>query len=200
MLPNNKCKIKFLNTGTLSIVERSNFAKGEIGDKYAKTWLGIACLGNIPKNHTLYPRWWAMLNRCYNQNVEKYKTYGAEGITVCDRWLCLEYYVEDIIELNGGTLDNIENLEIDKDIKVLGNKVYSKETCSVVSKQENRMEKIMRNVKPFKVINIETKEESVCNIPLNEYCRQNNLQPARVSMCLNKKALTHRGFTFEYIV
>ena len=28
-----------------------------------------------------------MLDRCYNPNNKRYKTYGARGITVCDEWL-----------------------------------------------------------------------------------------------------------------
>lgn len=36
--------------------------------------------------HPLYRMWHAMKNRCYNPNVDRYKNYGARGITVCDRW------------------------------------------------------------------------------------------------------------------
>ena len=27
-----------------------------------------------------------MLNRCRNKNVERYRAYGARGISVCDEW------------------------------------------------------------------------------------------------------------------
>ncbi len=33
-----------------------------------------------------YRVWKTMLSRCYNQNFPKYATYGARGITVCERW------------------------------------------------------------------------------------------------------------------
>lgn len=34
-----------------------------------------------------YQAWRRMKERCYNKNHHKYATYGARGITVCDRWL-----------------------------------------------------------------------------------------------------------------
>lgn len=34
-----------------------------------------------------YISWIAMKQRCLNPNAEKYKTYGAKGITICQRWI-----------------------------------------------------------------------------------------------------------------
>jgi hypothetical protein len=36
--------------------------------------------------HPLYGIWQAMKRRCYNQNVDGYRWYGAVGISVCKRW------------------------------------------------------------------------------------------------------------------
>lgn len=33
-----------------------------------------------------YMAWRAMINRCYNKNVESYSRYGARGISVCAEW------------------------------------------------------------------------------------------------------------------
>lgn len=33
-----------------------------------------------------YASWSAMLSRCTNENQESYKSYGALGVTVCERW------------------------------------------------------------------------------------------------------------------
>lgn len=33
-----------------------------------------------------YQSWQGMLNRCRNQNVDRYPNYGGRGITVCERW------------------------------------------------------------------------------------------------------------------
>jgi len=36
--------------------------------------------------HKLYAKWRDMINRCYNENVSRYKNYGGNGIKVCDEW------------------------------------------------------------------------------------------------------------------
>lgn len=35
----------------------------------------------------LYRIWCDMKNRCYNENVNNYHSYGGRGIKVCDEWL-----------------------------------------------------------------------------------------------------------------
>lgn len=40
----------------------------------------------IKRNSRLYEVWWAMLNRCNNENNKAYKNYGGRGITVCESW------------------------------------------------------------------------------------------------------------------
>ena len=44
--------------------------------------------------HPLYRKWQDMKNRCYNKNVDRYKSYGGRGIKVCNEWKhsFTEYY------------------------------------------------------------------------------------------------------------
>lgn len=35
----------------------------------------------------LYGVWSAMKRRCLNPNVDRYKSYGGRGITICDEWI-----------------------------------------------------------------------------------------------------------------
>ena len=37
-------------------------------------------------NSSLYGRWEAMIQRCYNPNDKAYPDYGGRGITICDSW------------------------------------------------------------------------------------------------------------------
>ena len=39
------------------------------------------------RQHELYPIWNMMKQRCYNRSNSRYQSYGARGITVCERWL-----------------------------------------------------------------------------------------------------------------
>lgn len=58
-----------------------------------------------------YRIWQAMRTRCHNPNSHKYATYGARGITVCERWRhSFENFLADMGERPGGlSLDRIDN-------------------------------------------------------------------------------------------
>lgn len=47
-----------------------------------------------------YKLWKNMLYRCYNQNNTLYQYFGARGITVCDKWLCFELFLYDLINMD----------------------------------------------------------------------------------------------------
>lgn len=56
-----------------------------LGNAMPKTILvkcDVAGMAGTPEGRS----WRAMLHRCYNPNNNRYKHYGARGITVCDRW------------------------------------------------------------------------------------------------------------------
>lgn len=83
--------------------------------------------------HPLYRKWQDMIQRCYNPNDQKYPWYGAKGVTVCGEWK------EDPVAFIRWAEDNgwIPGLEIDKDTKVKGSKIYSPDTCSLISHRQN---------------------------------------------------------------
>ena len=68
---------------------------------------------NVVKNkeHRLWNRWKSMKDRCLNKNNKAYKNYGGRGITICERWLKFENYVEDLDDsyIEGYTIDRIDN-------------------------------------------------------------------------------------------
>lgn len=57
-----------------------------------------------------YRSWDHMLNRCTNKNSHSFKNYGGRGITVCERWMKFENFLEDMgIRPDGLTLDRTDN-------------------------------------------------------------------------------------------
>ena len=112
-----------------------------------------------------------MLNRCYNKKrLERYPTYI--GCSVCERWLTLSNFAEDIKSLPNYDLwvQGINNV-LDKDIRVPGNKEYSPKTCMFVTLTDSvkdvhrnhpgRMcskEANMKKSRPVRAINLKTKE------------------------------------------
>lgn len=58
-----------------------------------------------------YRSWKAMLERCRNPNAPNYHLYGGRGITVCDRWLGRDGFVNFLADMGarpkGTSLDRI---------------------------------------------------------------------------------------------
>ncbi len=77
-------------------------------------------------NHCLYKTWFNMISRCTNKNDNAYKNYGGRGISVCERWMDIKNFIEDMGERPAGfSIDRIEN--------DLG---YSPENCKWSSDKE----------------------------------------------------------------
>lgn len=86
-------------------------------------------------NHTLchiYSAWHNMLKRCYSKETQKnMPTY--KGCSVCDDWLLFSNFKE-WMEAN-----NYKGEHLDKDILKEGNKIYSPNTCYLVSNRVNNL-------------------------------------------------------------
>ncbi|MGB4660176.1 MAG: hypothetical protein WBI07_13425 [Mobilitalea sp.] len=86
------------------------------------------------KYKQIYKGWYDMHYRCYSEKLhERYPTYI--GCSVCDEWHdfnnFLEWYKENYYEIEG------QKMDLDKDILVKGNKVYSPDTCIFVPHEIN---------------------------------------------------------------
>lgn len=152
-LPNNKRKhprvtIKFIESGWVSNVQVCNIMTGKIRDFRKKTVYGVGYLDTdikIPMRgnsiiRRAYDLWANMLKRCYGG----YKTC-YEGCTVDVRWHSFKNFLNSIQELEGyDKWERGENMHLDKDIKVKGNKVYSADTCMFVTAHDNVEDQLNR--------------------------------------------------------
>lgn len=86
----------------------------------------------------IYSIWHHMLERCYSEKSQsKYPSYI--GCTVCEEWLTFSNFKKWV------ETQDYENNELDKDLLIQGNKVYSPDTCIFVSDQINNFLKIRAN-------------------------------------------------------
>lgn len=86
------------------------------------------------KHELEYIKWHHMLNRCYSPKWHKtHPTYI--GCSVHDDWLLYSKFKSDYKNMVGFEL----GWELDKDLLVKGNKVYSKETCVLLPKRINTL-------------------------------------------------------------
>lgn len=77
-----------------------------------------------------YARWHSMMERCYSKPLHKTHAKYSD-CEVCDEWVYFSKFKAWM------QAQEYEGLELDKDLLVKGNRVYSPETCVFVSPQVN---------------------------------------------------------------
>ena len=120
-----------------------DFKKGKVGSPYEPRVCNIGYIGEGEYKATenrkatkQYAVWHDMLHRCYNPKCqEKNPTYI--GCSVCDEWhnfqaFC-KWYEDNYYEIPG------EQIALDKDILIKGNKIYGPETCMFVPTSINSL-------------------------------------------------------------
>lgn len=76
-------------------------------------------------NHILYKTWSNMMARCNNKNNPKYMYYGLRGIKVCNEWLDINNFIEDM-SYNYQDYLTLDRIDVNKD--------YSKDNCRWVNR------------------------------------------------------------------
>ena len=98
---------------------------------YAVTKYGIVEVNGVRKRKRVwicpyYRVWESMLNRCYSAKYQEQKP-SYKGCGVTDDWLTFSEFK------NWMEAQDFEGKQLDKDILIPGNKVYSPETCIFVT-------------------------------------------------------------------
>ena len=133
--------IEFLKTGYETSVELGNIRNGEIKDPYAHSVCGVGAIGNkypstINGVHTKeYALWADMLRRCYSDSFKK-KQPTYEGCEVSNKFKSYEYFYEWCNKQIGF---GVKGWQLDKDLLIKGNKVYSENTCVFTPSEINSL-------------------------------------------------------------
>ena len=134
-------KIQFLKTGFEAVVELGSIRNGYVKDCYSPSVHGVGVSGNkypIRANGVLtkeYLLWRSMLQRCYSDAYQKkYPTY--KGCQVSDNFKSYEYFYE---WCNNQIGFGVDGFELDKDLLIKGNKVYSENTCVFIPTEINSL-------------------------------------------------------------
>lgn len=96
---------------------------------YARTYMGVGYTGgNVDVKSDVWIRWINMIQRCYSKTVHKLKPY-YKGKKVCEEWQNFQnfkaWYDEHFVAW--------EKVDLDKDLLIQGNNVYSPETCAFIT-------------------------------------------------------------------
>lgn len=109
---------------------------GNIVNKMSKSVFGVGFIGigKYDTSHPSYKVWQKMLQRCYKNDGQFSITYY--NCFVDNEWHCFQSFAE-WWDSHKYIID--EDLEIDKDIKVKGNNIYSPSTCLLVPSTINKL-------------------------------------------------------------
>lgn len=112
------------------------FKKGSIKSPYDKSVYKIGYIGEgkykTGFNYNItaqYSTWHSMMQRCYDTKFQE-NNLTYIGCTVCKEWLSYQNFAQ-WYDRNYYELDK-QRMDIDKDILIKGNKIYSPETCVFV--------------------------------------------------------------------
>ena len=138
-------EIQFVNTGFETSVQLTNLRNGNVKDRLTPSVFGVGVLGTKYPSKVSgvktkeYILWCSMLERCYSTVFEKkYSTY--EGCEVSDNFLHYEYFYEWCNKQIGfGNDGNGNPFQLDKDLLIKGNKVYSEDSCVFIPQGINKV-------------------------------------------------------------
>ena len=134
-------EIQFVDTGCRKVAEMKDVRNGNVKDPYVPSVCGVGILGTKylsavnGRNTKEYNLWQSMLKRCYNSTYQKKKpTY--EGCKVSDNFKSYEYFYE---WCNSKVGFDVKGFDLDKDLLIKGNKVYSENTCIFIPREINTL-------------------------------------------------------------
>lgn len=186
-----KVTVMFTRTGTVKIVTSANIRKGAVKDPNEPAVYGIGFIGDgdfsaktIKHGLVAYNYWFNMLKRCYSGGYRTYKE-----CYVCNEWHNFQNFAKWFYENHP---KDGNRYEIDKDIKVDGNRVYSPLTCIFTSRRENS---IKANCVKSTFISPLGEEVEIYNI--SEFCRNNGLHDGHMSSVRTGKLKSHAGWTIK---
>lgn len=143
----------------------------------------------------VYQLWRNMTQRCTNPLNPYYKNYGGKGCKVCDRWMTLDNFIEDVDSIKGFSLEAFLNgsITLDKD-KSISN-IYSLDRCEFISAEENN--KIKPNQQKMFVA-VSPNGEKFTEYNQSEFARAHGLNQSSISSCLKGRSLSYKNWHFHY--
>jgi len=179
----------FIETGYVSKASRNQIKNGQVKDRFIPRICGVGFIGGtkhkskIGKNdNPHYQRWVHMLKRCYCEKTQKRKP-SYIGCSVSEEWHNFQNYAEWCEQ------NYVEGCELDKDILVNGNRIYSSETCKFVTHQENSE---ASTAKYWHFLSPAGELTEIYN--LNKFCINNDLTAANMKKVYVGQRSHHKGW------
>lgn len=128
------CTIQFEDGIVLTEMQYGHIKRGAIRNPFHKAVYNVGYIGQGRYDSSYrkcYKSWQRVMERAYSIKwKEKYSSY--KDVRVCEEWNCFQNFAKWYVE------NYIEDFELDKDILLKGNKIYSPETCTFVPPELNK--------------------------------------------------------------
>jgi hypothetical protein len=183
--------VEFLETGYITVATSINIKQGMVKDLLSPSVCGVGFVGGKKYKCTgdsaitrRYKAWNSMIARCYSEkHRDRYRQYN--DCTVCEEWHNFQNFAKWYDK------NYIQGYELDKDIKIDGNRIYSPETCMFVSKTRNI---IKARAKHYELISPEGELVKIYN--LADFCAKNNLSQGCLHHVRKGKRKSHKGWSY----
>lgn len=179
--------VRFIDTGFETTARIDSIRNGSVKDWLSPSVCGIGFFGRKPlageTKTQAYRVWHGIIVRCYS---EKHQSMHPSyiGCSVINEWHNFQNFKEWFDK------HYTKGLEVDKDIKVAGNRVYGPDTCIMVSKKRNIEHAFAKN---YKFKDPEGNEVNVYN--LRQFCIDNKLSNQHMGSVSRGSRARHKGWT-----
>ena len=133
--------VRFENPHYITRCNATSLRNGQVNNPLFPSAYGVGYIGvgkYSSKDKFAYKAWTCMLMRAYDKSfLKRYPTY--KDVTVCPEWHSFQNFAEWCYSQHSfGMKDkNGRGFDLEKDILVKGNKIYSPETCCLAPKEIN---------------------------------------------------------------
>lgn len=190
--------------GTVIIAHTSSIKYGSIKNPNQPNVYGVGFIGqglySLKEYNREYALWKSLMQRCYDLKFHKdHPTY--KECTVDKRWHNFQNFCKDIkmVENYNLWLDRKNRMQLDKDIKIKDNKVYSKNFCKFVTNKENN-QLCNKNQPTTGFIYIATRISDGYTEEFEvqkNFAIKYNLHLSNLNRCIKGAGKTHKGWKFE---
>lgn len=167
--------------------------RGKITTGHTKSCGCISKTLNGHSNSKLYRIWWGIKERCYSENHNSFKNYGAKGIILSDEWHDFNVFYEWAINNNYS-----DSLTIDR---IDSSKNYEENNCQWISLSENvaksNKETVRRKTK-YTFIGISPNKEIFEFKNASDFGRMNNLNPNSITRVARRERKSYKGWIFKF--
>lgn len=187
--------VKFVDTGNVTKTRGSSLQGGYLKDREKPEIAGVGFIGygdykSNGEHVEAYNHWTNMLRRCYDPKCDSYPVYGEKGVAVDSNWHNYQLFAKWFFANRPKDLNVVY---LDKDINSSDRKIYSENTCLLVSASENNQEVVSRK---FGVLTLRSPSGEIFEIQnQTKFAKDNGLRQSCISNLRNGKQNSHKGWT-----